>query len=81
MQVDVFRIGTLLEMAREIAGGLAEDGQRVKVCVQQAMGVGVFQGAPYACTLSSGSTCMLSVHLVVSTCTARLRRSLLQAMH
>ena len=44
-QVDVFRIGTLLEMAREIAGSLAEDGQRVKVCVQQAMGVGVFQGA------------------------------------
>ena len=37
------RIGTLLEMVREIATALAADGKRVKVSVQQAMGAGVFQ--------------------------------------
>lgn len=42
-EMDVFRVGTLLEMVREMALGLAQDGQRVKVSVQQAMGQGVFQ--------------------------------------
>ena len=42
-EMDVFRVGTLLEMVREMAVGLAQDGQRVKVSVQQAMGQGVFQ--------------------------------------
>lgn len=45
-EMDVFRIGTLLEMVRDIAEALAEDGKGVKVCVQQAMGQGVFQGIP-----------------------------------
>ncbi|KAK9861434.1 hypothetical protein WJX84_008393 [Apatococcus fuscideae] len=45
-EMDVFRVGTLLEMVREMAVGLAQDGQRVKVSVQQAMGQGVFQGLP-----------------------------------
>jgi hypothetical protein len=42
----VYRIGTLLELVREVATALAADGKRVKVCVQQAMGQGVFQGLP-----------------------------------
>ena len=41
--MDVYRIGTLLEMVREMAYQLAEDGKLVKVCVQQSMGQGVFQ--------------------------------------
>jgi len=44
--MDVFRVGTLLEMVRDIAEALAEDGKGVKVCVQQAMGQGVFQVSP-----------------------------------
>lgn len=42
-QMDVYRIGTVLEMVRELAYELAVDGVKVKVCVQQALGVGVFQ--------------------------------------
>lgn len=42
-EMDVYRIGTMLEMAREIAWQLAQDGRSVKVCVQQSMGQGVFQ--------------------------------------
>ncbi|KAK9791634.1 hypothetical protein WJX73_009343 [Symbiochloris irregularis] len=45
-QMDVYRIGTLLELAREMATALAQDGDHVKVCVQQSMGQGVFQGLP-----------------------------------
>ena len=41
--MDVFRVGTLLELCRDIAESLALDGKGVKVCVQQAMGQGVFQ--------------------------------------
>ncbi len=40
---DVYRIGTVLELVREIATTLAQDGRGVKVCVQQALGQGVFQ--------------------------------------
>ena len=39
----VYRVGTLLEMVRDMATALAADGKRVKVCVQGAMGEGVFQ--------------------------------------
>ena len=42
-EMDVYRIGTLLEMVREMAYQLAVDGKLVKVCVQQSMGQGVFQ--------------------------------------
>ena len=41
--MDVYRVGTVLEMVRNIALNLAQDGARVKVCVQQSMGEGVFQ--------------------------------------
>jgi adenylate kinase len=44
--MDVFRVGTLLEMVREMATALAIDGKKVKVCVQGSMGQGVFQGLP-----------------------------------
>ncbi len=40
---DVYRVGTLLELVREVATSLAADGKTVKVCVQQALGQGVFQ--------------------------------------
>ena len=52
-EMDVFRIGTLLEMVRGMAVGLAQDGQRVKVSVQQAMGQGVFQ-AGFSTQIESG---------------------------
>lgn len=45
-EFDVYRIGTLLELVRELATALAADGRTVKVCVQQALGQGVFQGMP-----------------------------------
>lgn len=45
-EFDVYRVGTLLELVREVATSLAADGKRVKVCVQQALGQGVFQGMP-----------------------------------
>ena len=41
-----FRIGTLLEMVRVIAIRLAEQNLRVRVCVQQSMGVGIFTAVP-----------------------------------
>lgn len=45
-EMDVYRIGTLLELMRELAFSFAKDGKRVKVCVQGSMGVGIFAGMP-----------------------------------
>lgn len=45
-QMDSYRIGTLLEMVRLIAITLAEQNLRVRICVQQSMGVGIFTGIP-----------------------------------
>ncbi|KAL7511341.1 hypothetical protein ACHAXN_008258 [Cyclotella atomus] len=45
-QMDSYRIGTLLELARSIAMRLAEQNLRVRVCVQGSMGVGIFTGVP-----------------------------------
>ncbi|CAN0838562.1 Adenylate kinase 5, chloroplastic [Linum grandiflorum] len=44
--MDVYRIGTLMELVREIALSFADDGKRVKVCVQGSMGVGALAGMP-----------------------------------
>ncbi|KAL2652527.1 hypothetical protein R1flu_020655 [Riccia fluitans] len=44
--MDVFRIGTLMELIREIAFSFALDGKRVRVCVQGSMGEGIFAGIP-----------------------------------
>lgn len=44
--MDSYRIGTLLEMARDICLTLAEENLRVRLCVQQSMGVGIFTGLP-----------------------------------
>lgn len=52
-EMDVFRIGTLLELIRDLATSLAADGKKVKVSVQQALGEGVFQvnkQAFFSCT-------------------------------
>lgn len=57
-EFDVYRIGTLLELVRSIATAIVRSGsgdqrdfqksRRVKVCVQQSLGQGVFQGTPLA---------------------------------
>lgn len=53
----MYRIGTLLEMVREMAYALAEDGKLVKVCVQQSMGQGVFMvSQALFCLCTSGSS-------------------------
>ncbi|GAX24099.1 hypothetical protein FisN_9Hh351 [Fistulifera solaris] len=44
--MDSYRIGTILEMVRAVAIRLAEENLRVKVCVQESMGVGIFTGVP-----------------------------------
>eukprot|EP00611_Tribonema_gayanum_P001151 TRINITY_DN10860_c0_g2_i7.p2 TRINITY_DN10860_c0_g2~~TRINITY_DN10860_c0_g2_i7.p2 ORF type:complete len:422 (-),score=158.11 TRINITY_DN10860_c0_g2_i7:150-1415(-) len=45
-EMDTYRVGTMLELVREMATGLADEGKRVKVCVQGSMGVGIFTGLP-----------------------------------
>jgi adenylate kinase len=44
--MDSYRIGTLLEMARAMTIGLAEENLRVRLCVQGSMGAGIFTGLP-----------------------------------
>lgn len=44
--MDSYRIGTILEMVREIAVKLTEQNLRVRICVQGSMGVGIFTGVP-----------------------------------
>ncbi|KAF3643452.1 putative adenylate kinase 5, chloroplastic [Capsicum annuum] len=43
---DVYRIGTLMELIRVLALSFADDGKRVKVCVQGSMGEGALAGMP-----------------------------------
>ncbi|KNA17757.1 hypothetical protein SOVF_077130 [Spinacia oleracea] len=43
---DVYRIGTLMELVRVLALSFADDGKRVKVCVQGSMGEGSLAGMP-----------------------------------
>ncbi|KAL2929924.1 Adenylate kinase 5 chloroplastic [Bienertia sinuspersici] len=43
---DVYRIGTLMELVRIISLSFADDGKRVKVCVQGSMGEGALAGMP-----------------------------------
>ncbi|KAL4181383.1 hypothetical protein AMTRI_Chr12g237020 [Amborella trichopoda] len=43
---DVYRIGTLMELVRTLALSFADDGKRVKVCVQGSMGEGALSGMP-----------------------------------
>ncbi|XP_065013869.1 probable adenylate kinase 5, chloroplastic isoform X2 [Musa acuminata AAA Group] len=45
-ETDVYRIGTLLELVRTLALSFADDGKRVKVCVQGSMGEGALSGMP-----------------------------------
>ncbi|KAK9102115.1 hypothetical protein Sjap_019369 [Stephania japonica] len=44
--MDVYRIGTLMELVRVLALSFADDGKRVKVCVQGSMGEGALAGMP-----------------------------------
>ena len=43
---DTYRVGTMLEMVRELTTHLADHGNRVKVCIQGSMGEGIFTGLP-----------------------------------
>ncbi|KAK6942236.1 hypothetical protein RJ641_027613 [Dillenia turbinata] len=45
-EMDVYRIGTLMELVRVVALSFADDGKRVKVCVQGSMGEGALAGMP-----------------------------------
>lgn len=45
-EMDVYRIGTLMELVRELSLSFADDGKHVKVCVQGSMGQGAFAGIP-----------------------------------
>jgi adenylate kinase len=45
-EMDSYRIGTILELVRSVAIRLAEENLRVRVCVQNSMGVGIFTGLP-----------------------------------
>ncbi|XP_022143249.1 adenylate kinase 5, chloroplastic isoform X2 [Momordica charantia] len=45
-EMDVYRIGTLMELVRTIALSFADDGRRVKVCIQGSMGEGALSGMP-----------------------------------
>eukprot|EP00241_Pyramimonas_parkeae_P006930 CAMPEP_0114252044 /NCGR_PEP_ID=MMETSP0058-20121206/15613_1 /TAXON_ID=36894 /ORGANISM="Pyramimonas parkeae, CCMP726" /LENGTH=326 /DNA_ID=CAMNT_0001365925 /DNA_START=170 /DNA_END=1151 /DNA_ORIENTATION=+ len=45
-EMDVYRVGTMLELIRTIANKLANEGLQVKVCVQGSMGQGVFTALP-----------------------------------
>ncbi|KAF7806490.1 adenylate kinase 5, chloroplastic [Senna tora] len=45
-EMDVYRIGTLMELVRDLALSFADDGKRVKVCVQGSMGEGALAGMP-----------------------------------
>lgn len=42
-EMDVYRIGTILELVRALAMSLVEDGKMVKISVQQNLGDGFFQ--------------------------------------
>ncbi|XP_042397694.1 adenylate kinase 5, chloroplastic-like isoform X1 [Zingiber officinale] len=45
-EMDVYRIGTLMELVRTLALSFADDGKCVKVCVQGSMGEGALSGMP-----------------------------------
>ena len=46
MEMDSYRVGTLLELVRDAALGFAEHGLKTRICVQGSMGQGVFMGVP-----------------------------------
>jgi len=48
MEFDSYRVGTLLELTRQIAIDLAAAGVKTRVCVQGSMGAGVLAGMPRA---------------------------------
>lgn len=74
-EMDVFRVGTLLEMVREVATAAALDGRRVRVCVQGSMGQGVFQGLPLslsgACRPARRQHCHRLVRVIARPSTTR----------
>jgi adenylate kinase len=48
VEMDTYRIGTLLEGIRDLVTELVMDGKRVRICVQGSLGVGVFSAMPLA---------------------------------
>ena len=57
---DTYRIGTVLEMVRHTVLALAvEEGKRVRICVQQSLGEGMFADSLYSpCPSPTSSTCI-----------------------
>ncbi|CAM9729961.1 unnamed protein product [Chrysoparadoxa australica] len=45
-EMDTYRVGTMLELVREVTLGLVDSGKKVKVCIQGSMGEGIFTGMP-----------------------------------
>lgn len=46
--MDTFRVGTLLEMIRELAYSMADVGLNTRILIQPAMGDGMFKSLPLA---------------------------------
>lgn len=46
VSMDTYRIGTLLEMVRELAFSLADVGLNTRILVQPSMGEGIFKSLP-----------------------------------
>ena len=46
MDMDTYRVGTLLELARKVALDLYAEGKKIRICVQGSMGQGVFTSLP-----------------------------------
>ena len=46
--MDTYRIGTLLEMVRELAYSLADVGLNTRILIQPSMGQGIFKSLPLA---------------------------------
>eukprot|EP00638_Chattonella_subsalsa_P000096 CAMPEP_0117744340 /NCGR_PEP_ID=MMETSP0947-20121206/6694_1 /TAXON_ID=44440 /ORGANISM="Chattonella subsalsa, Strain CCMP2191" /LENGTH=405 /DNA_ID=CAMNT_0005561257 /DNA_START=150 /DNA_END=1367 /DNA_ORIENTATION=- len=45
-EMDTYRVGTMLEMVREMVFNICRTGRRVRICIQGSMGEGIFTGMP-----------------------------------
>ena len=64
---DTYRIGTILEMIRQITLSLTcNEGKKVRICVQQSLGEGIFTGLPLAIGKISITTIIIIVIFFLS---------------
>ena len=66
MEMNSYRIGTLLELVRTVAIDLYNEGLNVRVCVQGSMGEGAFTGLPRVTRLTGARTCVDATLAVLS---------------